>query len=784
MIPISDVKRIAESPPAYRIMKPLWDVFSEYISMVMLMVAVFGGTLQISQDKMTCLPCVSMTVNSCYISLETWTINSEDSNSNSTSTSVPTGIIYNMDRQQYGLVDALCYEIHMHWFSKYFPYLVLLHTVIFQVCSNFWFKLPSTSSKLEHFLSILLKCFDSPWTTQALCQAVEEKTPNPKLREDVEANFEESQRSTLHVDQGIVDKQKIGDLDKKEGEQAKALFEKVKNFKKHVEDGDIVYSLYMRQIIIKVILFIGILCYHIYYVRRIIFDVQCRVETETFTGYRLYHCIYPLARLFRILASFYITLVGLYGLVTLYTLWWMLWCSLKEYSFDSIRKEIKYSDIPDVKNDLAFMLHLIDQYDPLYSKRFAVFLSEVSENKLHQLNLNYEWTLDKLRQHITKNTQDKLELNLCMLSGIPDNVFDLVELEVLKLDKFESIIIPVNIAQLKNLKELWLDCKAVSIDVLALTFLRDNLKTLHIKFMDFKDIPLWIYNLKSLEELHLISILNEENKKHHDIDPLRELKRLKVLRLKSSLKKIPQGVADVGATLQKLSIHNKGTKLMIVNNLKKMVQLKELELVRCNLERIPHIIFSLVTLQEIDLKDNNLTSIEEIMSLQHLHRLTSLKLWFNQIYYIPVQIGNLETIERLYLNNNKIDNIPVQLCYCRRLRYLDLSHNNLSYIPPEIGKLQNLQYFAVTANQIETLPPELFQCINLQTLNLGSNQLDSLPSRVGELTKLTQLELRDNQLERLPVELGMCPLLKRSGLLVEEELFNALPLEIKDKLEG
>lgn len=204
----------------------------------------------------------------------------------------------------------------------------------------------------------------------------------------------------------------------------------VKKFRIHVEEGDIVYRLYIRQTIIKVLKFILIISYTVYNVQFISFDVKCRVNIERLTGYQMYFCAHPLATLFRILAGFYIMLVSLYGLICMYTLCWMLGRSLKHYSFESIREESSYSDIPDVKNDFAFMLHMIDQYDPLYSKRFAVFLSEVSENKLRQLNLNNEWTLEKLRQRITKNSQDKLELHLFMLSGIPDTVFDLLELEV------------------------------------------------------------------------------------------------------------------------------------------------------------------------------------------------------------------------------------------------------------------------------------------------------------------------------------------------------------------
>lgn len=110
--------------------------------------------------------------------------------------------------------------------------------------------------------------------------------------------------------------------------------------------------------------------------------------------------------------------------------------------------------------------------------------------------------------------------------------------------------------------------------------------------------------------------------------------------------------------------------------------------------------FLFCLLQEIDLKDNNLKTIEEIISFQHLHRLVCLKLWYNQIAYIPIQIGTLTNLERLYLNRNKIDKIPSQLFFCRKLRFLDLSHNNLNSIHPDIGLLQNLQYFAVTANRV------------------------------------------------------------------------------------
>lgn len=65
---------------------------------------------------------------------------------------------------------------------------------------------------------------------------------------------------------------------------------------------------------------------------------------------------------------------------------------------------------------------------------------------------------------------------------------------------------------------------------------------------------------------------------------------------------------------------------------------------------------------------------------------------------------------------------------------------------------------------------------------MGQNCISSLPEKVGQLAQLTQLELKGNCLDRLPAQLGLCRMLKKSGLVVEDHLFDTLPLEVKEAL--
>ncbi|KAG5283634.1 hypothetical protein AALO_G00044280 [Alosa alosa] len=781
MIYVSELWHFSEQPPAFRVLKPWWDVFTDILSFIMILIAVSGCTVQVMDDRMYCLPQRSPT---CPLTMNHDTAECCNSSSISPTASdlESKGVDNNLDLMQYKFIHKICYQTSLHWFPKVFPYMVLMQTIIFIVCSNFWFKFPESSSKIEHFVSILGKCFESPWTTRALSEVsgehLEDKEASPG-----DINLVNSQSVSSTQSKIVMDKPAAGSvLDKKECEQAKALFERIKKFRLHVEESNLLSKTYIRQTIMKVFMFIFIIVSNGALVPKISIIITCNVDIQDMTGYKFFCCIHNMAGVFIKLSYFYLFIVVICGAICLYTTYWLFHRSLKEYSFDYVRKETGVNDIPDVRNDFAFLLHMMDQYDQLYSKRFAIFLSEVTENKLRQLNLNHVWSVEKLRRRLQTNASGRLELQLIMLPGLPDALFELAELQAIKMELINNVTIPAAIEQLEELKELSLYQCSLRVDTAALPFLKANLKVLRVWFVGAHELPYWLYVLRNLEELHLIGSLRPSASRIITLESLQELRCLKTLLLKSNVTKIPQAIVDVSSHLQRLYVHNDGTKLVTLNSLKKMVSLSELELVHCDLECIPYAIFSLVNLQSLDLRENKLASIEGIVSFQHLPKFTCLKLWHNSIAQIPEHIKKLVNLERLFFSFNKIEVLPVNLFCCSKLLYLDLSHNDISFIPPEIRFLQNLQYLSVTSNKITTVPDELFLCRKLNTLKLGNNALSVLSSKISDLDMLTCLELKGNHLVALPSELGSCPLLKRCGLLVEYALFETLPLDVREKM--
>ncbi|XP_068193544.1 volume-regulated anion channel subunit LRRC8D isoform X2 [Antennarius striatus] len=732
-----------------KLLKPWWEVFMDYLVVLMLMASVLACTEQLSRDRVVCIPSDSLvTANASGLSQAALTPSSKP----------PTHVSYNIPDlstargrrkhlvyQQYAYVSQVCYHEALPLYSRFFPYMALLQSLVLVASSSFWLHFPHTSSRIEHFLAILVKCCGSPWTSQALSIAVqldnalekevveEKQPPKPSTSSspsplgickrqssvDVCADHPLWKRSdnassgappspcpsTTSCDSTmsstscapemrcpsnpchVVDSpRQVISLDRSDGEEARALFERLRKFRSHCESSDIIYKVYLAQTIFKLLMVTLIVSYTIPLFSSFSFTHMCHPEEKALLGYSTFECVHVLSSLIRkLLVGYFIPLV-LYGLLNLYTLIWILYSSLRQYSFQDL---CSLRDVPDLRNDLAFLLHMLDQYDPLLAQRLSVFLSPVSESRLLEESLERCWGEDKLRSITTVDADGCSRLQLVALPRLPPALFNLSHLQVLKLELIRDSRFTPQVANMTSLRELHLYHCTATVDPSALAVLQERLEVLHLTFTQPSEVPNWVLSLRSLHELHLSGRLSTEGGvgRNWSLGSLRRLRHLRVLVIRGMLQRIPGELCEVACSLVRLRIYNEETRLLVLTGLKRMVDLTELVLQDCQLERLPSALQALTLLRTLDLQHNNFRTVEELLSLTHL-RLSSLRLAFNRIVALPAGVGMLRELELLDLSNNQLQRLPQSLFTLRRLRRLLLAGNLLEELPAEFrGKL-------------------------------------------------------------------------------------------------
>lgn len=334
-------------------------------------------------------------------------------------------------------------------------------------------------------------------------------------------------------------------------------------------------------------------------------------------------------------------------------------------------------------------------------------------------------------------------------------------------------------------RELHLYHCTVAVEPSALAVLQERLEVLHLTFTQAAEIPSWVYSLRGLHELHLSGRMGCEGGvgRGWALGSMRQLRHLRVLVLQGMLQRVPGELCEVAGSLVRLEIHNEGSRLLVLTGLRRMAGLTELQLQGCQLERLPSALLSMTNLRTLDLQHNNLRTLEELLSLAHLRRLSCLRLACNRVLALPASVGVLRALELLDLSNNQLRSLPPALFTLHRLRRLLLAGNLLEHLPAEVKTLQLLTEVDLSGNRLESLPPELFRsCLELRSLNVAHNSLGSLPPGLRALSQLSKLDLRSNSLEELPMELGCCSGLRGGGLLVEDWLLQSLPRQVRDFL--
>ena len=181
--------------------------------------------------------------------------------------------------------------------------------------------------------------------------------------------------------------------------------------------------------------------------------------------------------------------------------------------------------------------------------------------------------------------------------------------------------------------------------------------------------------------------------------------------------------------------------------------------------------FSSVTTLKLDY--NDLTFLpSEINALTGLKELSAIG---NGLNRLPDSIGQLTNLEGVLLNDNNLTHLPATLAALRKLRvlnlvgnelqtwneefsaafsesitHLHLDENKLSSLPESFGSMSKLRVLELGDNSIPSLPETFGNLQELEILNLSRNKLTELPRSFADLPNLVALDLTANKLENLP----------------------------------
>ncbi|KAJ6262581.1 hypothetical protein Dda_3392 [Drechslerella dactyloides] len=182
---------------------------------------------------------------------------------------------------------------------------------------------------------------------------------------------------------------------------------------------------------------------------------------------------------------------------------------------------------------------------------------------------------------------------------------------------------------------------------------------------------------------------------------------------------------------------------------------------------LPAAMIGLRSLKELDIRHNNITSVDVLLKLERLETL------FAGHNEMPSFSCGFEKLRTLHLNSNKLTSFnvesssPALTCmivsdnqiavlgdnFCESIPNMErliVDRNKLTHLPARIGKLKKLTELRVAGNHLNNLPPEIGQLVELRELDLHDNDLSTLPPEIWSMVNLTILNLSSNCITTFP----------------------------------
>jgi Leucine-rich repeat (LRR) protein len=207
----------------------------------------------------------------------------------------------------------------------------------------------------------------------------------------------------------------------------------------------------------------------------------------------------------------------------------------------------------------------------------------------------------------------------------------------------------------------------------------------------------------------------------------------------------------------------------IPNNISLLKTVEILKIKNCQIMELPQKIVELTQLKKINFSNNRLKSFHFFSSL--FNNLIDLNINYNQLKEFPSEIKNCPNLLKLHLIDNKIKKIPNEISALGKIEVLEISKNQIENLN-NIGNLKNLKKLYISQNHIQNIDIEIGNCQNLLVLDLSYNKIDNLPNSFSNLNNLKTLNISFNQFNQLPPVIEEIENLKK--LIIDKNLFNNL----------
>ncbi|XP_078615344.1 uncharacterized protein LOC144884161 [Branchiostoma floridae x Branchiostoma japonicum] len=367
-----------------------------------------------------------------------------------------------------------------------------------------------------------------------------------------------------------------------------------------------------------------------------------------------------------------------------------------------------------------------------------------------------------------------LDLSNKNLNKLPDELFELKDLEALDLSRNKDIDLPNELIKLTNLKLLSLDrCHIDTVPTVVLKL--PQLQTLILGNNENINLPDKMSSLVNLTVLHLdhcklntltpvvLKLLNLQNLNlsGNKLTSLPYefcgLQNIKVLDLSyCKLDTVPPAVLKL-TQLEELAL-NGNWGIHLPDELSGLTNIRVLKLdinrlMGKNLATGPPVVWRLTQLERLDLR---MSSSERHIIQIDLGPYDPISLGPYDPISLPAEVGRLTNIKHFDLSHCELRTLPPEVWRLTQLEWLNLGSNPLQTLPAKVGRLTNIKHLDLSHCELRarTLPPEVWRLTQLEWLNLGSNPLQTVPAEVGQLTNIKHLDLSHCELRTLPPEVG------------------------------